>query len=225
MNKKEQRLIIAENLKLLLKQNNKKRTDLSSDLNVAYSTVGDWVRGRTAPSAGQVKMLADYFKVTIGDITTRSEDYDSRSDSEILDSKVRVPILVKSHASNDDSTLIYSTTMEYIDKYLPGSNDCIGFKLSDDSMEPEYHKGDIIIARRINYLRTPGDYVFVISEDDDWIPEYRLARVIPKGNDNIIYPLNVDNECKYVTEILNEIEYKKKYKAIYSIIRLIRDYK
>ena len=124
MNKKEQRLIIAENLKILLKQNNKKRTDLSSDLNVAYSTVGDWVRGRTAPNAGQVKMLADYFKVTIGDITNRSEDYESRSDSEILDSKVRVPILVKSRASNDDSTLLYSTTMEYIDKYLPGSDDC-----------------------------------------------------------------------------------------------------
>ena len=43
--------------------------------------------------------------------------------------------------------------------------------------------------------------------------------------DNIIYPINVDNECKYTTEILNEVEYKEKYKAIYSIIRLIRDYK
>lgn len=91
-------------------------------------------------------------------------------------------------------------------------------------MEPEYHKGDIIIARRINYIRVPGDYVFTFSEDD-WIPEYRLARVIPKGNENIIYPINVDNECKYITEILNEVEYKEKYKSIYSIIRLIRDYK
>ena len=63
------------------------------------------------------------------------------------------------------------------------------------------------------------------STADEWLPEYRLARVIPKGNENIIYPLNVDNELKYTTEILNEIEYKKKYREIYSIIRLIRDYK
>ena len=51
--------------------------------------------------------------------------------------------------------------------------------------------------------------VFTISEDD-WISEYRLAKVIPKGNENIIYPINVDNECKYTTEILNEVEYKEK---------------
>ena len=63
MNKKEQRLIIAENLRILLKQNNKKRTDVASDLKISYSTVSDWARGRTAPNAGQVKMLADYFKV------------------------------------------------------------------------------------------------------------------------------------------------------------------
>ena len=224
MNKKEQRLIIAENLKILLKQNNKKRTDVASDLKISYSTVSDWARGRTAPNTGQVKMLADYFKVTIGDITNRSDDYDSRSDSEILDSKVRVPVLTNVQSTEDGGTT-YSTTMEYIDKYLPGSDDCIGFQLNDDSMEPEYHKGDIIIARRINYLRTPGDYVFNMSTADEWLPEYRLARVIPKGNENIIYPLNVDNELKYTTEILNEIEYKKKYREIYSIIRLIRDYK
>ena len=44
MNKKEQRLIIAENLRILLKQNNKKRTDVASDLKISYSTVSDWAR-------------------------------------------------------------------------------------------------------------------------------------------------------------------------------------
>ena len=223
MNKKEQRLIIADNLTILLKEHNKKRTDVANELGIKYSTFADWVRGRTSPNPGQVKILANYFKVTVGDITNRREDYDTRSDSEILDSKVRVPVLVQTESLKDGST-VSTTTMEYIDKYLPGSDDCIGFKLNDDSMKPDYHKGDIIIARRINYIRVPGDYVFTISEDD-WIPEYRLARVIPKGNENIIYPINVDNECKYTTEILNEVEYKEKYKAIYSIIRLIRDYK
>lgn len=62
-------------------------------------------------------MLADYFKVTIEDITTRSEDYDNRSDSEILDSKVRVPILTNIQTTDDGGTT-YSTTMEYIEKYI-----------------------------------------------------------------------------------------------------------
>ena len=53
MNKKEQRLIIAENLRILLKQNNKKRTDVASDLKISYSTVSDWARGRTAPNTSK----------------------------------------------------------------------------------------------------------------------------------------------------------------------------
>ena len=223
MNKKEQRLIIAENLRILLKQNNKKRTDVASDLKISYSTVSDWARGRTAPNAGQVKMLADYFKVTIGDITNRSDDYDSRSDSEILDSKVRVPVLTNVQSTEDGGTT-YSTTMEYIDKYLPGSDDCIGFQLNDDSMEPEYHKGDIIIARKVKYLNTNGDYILESYDGDEWLPSIQFARVINKGGQVIITPLNIDNEKCYVPERLTEEQYLKKYKNKYSIIRLIRDY-
>ena len=118
MNKKEQRLIIAENLRILLKQNNKKRTDVASDLKISYSTVSDWARGRTAPNAGQVKMLADYFKVTIGDITNRSDDYDSRSDSEILDSKVRVPVLTNVQSTEDGGTNEFTVTLTNGTKYV-----------------------------------------------------------------------------------------------------------
>ena len=223
MIKREERQIISDNLKALLSQSKKKRTEVAKDLNVKYSTFCDWVRARTAPDANQVKKLADYFKVSVGEITNRSEEHNSISDSEILDSKVRVTIF-KTVECADGSTA-YDTDYEYIDKYLPGVQESIGFRLNDDSMEPEYYKGDIIIARKVKYLNSYGDYILDTNSSSEWFPDLRLVRVIPKGQEVIITPLNIDNEKGLMPERLNEMEYMKKYHSIYSVIRLIRNYK
>lgn len=223
MIKREERQIISDNLKALLSQSKKNRKKVSEDLNIKYSTFCDWVRARTAPDARQVKKLADYFKVSVGDITNRSENYDSISDSEILDSKVRITVFRTVECA--DGSTAYDTDYEYIDKFIPGSLESIGFRLDDDSMEPEYHKGDIIIARKVKYLNSGGDYLLDTNYSSEWFPELRLVRVIPKGKETIITPLNIDNEKGFMPERLTEIEYMKKYHNIYSVTRLIRNYK
>ena len=195
MIKREERQIISDNLKALLNQNKKKRTEVANDLNVKYSTFCDWVRARTAPDANQVKELANYFHVSVGEITNRNEDYNSISDAEILDSKVRITVFKTVECA--DGSIAYDTDYEYIDKYITGSRESIGFRLDDDSMEPEYHKGDIIIARKVKYM----------------------------DNKVLITPLNNDNEKGYIPERLNQMEYSKKYHNIYAVTRLIRNYK
>ena len=134
MIKREERQIISDNLKALLNQNKKKRTEVANDLNVKYSTFCDWVRARTAPDANQVKELANYFHVSVGEITNRNEDYNSISDAEILDSKVRITVFKTVECA--DGSIAYDTDYEYIDKYICGSRESIGFRLDDDSMEP-----------------------------------------------------------------------------------------
>ncbi len=223
MNKREERFIIATNLKRFLKENKLTAKEVAKDLNISYSTFGDWTRERTAPNASQLKAVADYFKVAIGDLTTLSNDSTRKvSDSEVLDSKVRIHINRISETNGEKS---YGASLwEYIPRYLIGADDAIGFILNDDSMEPEYHKGDIIIARRIKYLNSTGDYILESCDGDEWLPSYQFARVINKGSHVLITPLNNDNEKEIVPVRMNEIEYLKKYKSLYSIIRLIRDY-
>jgi len=223
MIKREERQIISDNLKALLNQNKKKRTEVANDLNVKYSTFCDWVRARTAPDANQVKELANYFHVSVGEITNRNEDHKSISDAEILDSKVRITVF-KTVERADGSTA-YDTDYEYIDKYICGSHESIGFRLDDDSMEPEYHKGDIIIARKVKFMDNNADYLVDTSSQSEWFPELRLVRVYQKGSKVLIAPLNNDNEKGYIPERLNQMEYSKKYHNIYAVTRLIRNYK
>lgn len=223
MRKREQREIIAVNLKELLKSRKITAKQVAKDLNVGYSTFGDWTRARTLPSPSQLKDVADYFKVSIGNLTTLEEDLANPvSDAEVLDSKIRIAILES--AELDGEEINRTIRWEYIPKFLPGADDAIGFMLNDNSMEPEYHKGDIIIARKTKFLNTNGDYILEAYVGDEWLPSFQFARVINKGNEVIITPLNIDNEKCYIPERLTEAQYLKKYKNKYSIIRLIRDY-
>ena len=93
-----------------------------------------------------------------------------------------------------------------------------------EKLIPLLDKGDIIIARKVKYLNTNGDYILESYDGDEWLPSIQFARVINKGGQVIITPLNIDNEKCYVPERLTEEQYLKKYKNKYSIIRLIRDY-
>ena len=166
MRKREQREIIAVNLKDLLKTRKITAKQVANDLNISYSTFGDWTRARTLPSPNQLKDVADYFKVSIANLTTLNEDLISPvSDSEIIDSKIRIAVLETSEQFGEETNR--TIRWEYIPKFLPGADDSIGIMLNDDSMEPEYHKGDIIIARKVKYLNTNGDYILESYDGDE----------------------------------------------------------
>lgn len=49
----------------LLSENNKTPYRVSKDTGIAQSVLSDWKRGRCTPKADKLKILADYFGVTI----------------------------------------------------------------------------------------------------------------------------------------------------------------
>lgn len=223
MIKREERNIITNNLKSLFSQQTKTRKEIADAIGVKYSTFCDWFRGRTSPDANQVKLLANYFKVSIAEIIEPKTGVSMISNSQILDSKTLVTI--HKEVIRKDGTTTHDTDYEYVDKYIVGPQDVIGFKLNDDSMEPEYHKGDVIIATKIKYLTDNGDYLFDLGVDDEWFPELRLARVWIRKNDIIIAPLNYNNNKDYEEIHTDNIDYLNRFRGIYKIVQLIRTYK
>ena len=95
-----------------------------------------------------IKDVADYFKVSIGNLIIKRSFSTPVSDAEILDSKVRISVLESAACDGEEVNRVFR--WEYIPKFLIGNEHAIGIPLNDDSMEPEYHKGDIIIARKLN---------------------------------------------------------------------------
>lgn len=72
--------IMAENIKKLMNSRGIDRRKLSEDLNISYTTVSDWVNGKTYPRIDKIEIMADYFNVT------KSQLVES-ADSEVNESK------------------------------------------------------------------------------------------------------------------------------------------
>ena len=53
------------NFQLLVKENNKRLTEISQETGISYSTLGNYNQGTRTPNAKNAQILADYFGVSI----------------------------------------------------------------------------------------------------------------------------------------------------------------
>lgn len=60
--------IFCDNLKYWTRNNFKTQTDIVKDLQIPYSTVNDWYKGKNYPRIATIKKLADYFGIQIIDL-------------------------------------------------------------------------------------------------------------------------------------------------------------
>lgn len=63
--------VMAENIKRLMELTGKTRSDLCKDLNIAYTTISDWINGKTYPRIDKIELLANYFGVEKADLVEK----------------------------------------------------------------------------------------------------------------------------------------------------------
>lgn len=63
-----------KNLKTIMDKNNISRKQLSNDLHVAYTTIADWINGKTIPRNKRLTNLADYLHTTVDDLLSAKPD-------------------------------------------------------------------------------------------------------------------------------------------------------
>lgn len=103
--------IMAENIQKLMKSRGIDRRKLSDDLNISYTTVSDWVNGKTYPRIDKIEIMADYFNVT------KSQLVESAS-SQINESKDLDKML--DEAMSFDGKPMTDNDREVIRAYLEG---------------------------------------------------------------------------------------------------------
>lgn len=59
---------MANNLKYYMNKNNISRNQLSTSLNIAYTTLADWLNAKTYPRIDKIEMLANYFGIEKSDL-------------------------------------------------------------------------------------------------------------------------------------------------------------
>lgn len=228
MSKKEDRLILSDNLRYYIKEKKVSRKVLAEAINVQYSSLCDWSRGRTLPKYNQIRDIADYLKIPITDLTeprNNKDDY-TVSDFEILQSKVRIKIYCTNEINSIPLLPEFANfkTYEYIPKDLAADEYCFGFKVFDDSMNPEYTLGNIVIVKPIKIIDEVGDYLLIDKNNKIKYHTNRLARVYYRSFDNkiLVTPLVNNNLYIWLSEIYTETEFYKKYDYIGKVIRIIK---
>lgn len=135
-NKEYSLQIFSDNLKYYLDINNETMKSISNKLEIGYSTINDWCHGRAYPSSQKIKLLADYFDITISDLIEEEHEEEYTNN--------------KTTSINKDIFLNIEDISNY--KSIPqnwnNSNSLFSLKLLNDKMSPDYIENDIIIFEK-----------------------------------------------------------------------------
>ncbi|MDT2882017.1 helix-turn-helix transcriptional regulator [Lactococcus lactis] len=64
-------MVMAENIQYYLDQNKINSVKMAEDLNINYTTVRNWIQGRSYPRIDKIEMMANYFGVEKSDLIER----------------------------------------------------------------------------------------------------------------------------------------------------------
>ena len=75
----EQKAIFAKNLLHYMEINQKQQTEVAKDLGFNATTLNMWCNGKSFPSTGKIRKLADYFGIGMSDLTDKRKSSDDNN--------------------------------------------------------------------------------------------------------------------------------------------------
>lgn len=134
--------IMSENIKYYMEKRGIDRNKLVDDLNIKYTTISDWINGKTYPRIDKIDKLANYFNIEKSDLV------ENRALNIIPVIKtVKIPVL--GEIACGDPILAEENIDEYIDEpvnYLP-SGKCFYLRAKGNSMKPTIPSGSKVLIR------------------------------------------------------------------------------
>lgn len=104
--------IFSQNLSRYMSENNIDRKELSKTLNIAYTTLSDWINGKKYPRIDNIEILANYFNIEKSDlIEPPKKENKLTTDQEQL--------ITHYNNSNTQGKTIILTTAKNISKAYP----------------------------------------------------------------------------------------------------------
>lgn len=68
------RRIMSHNIQFYMNKCGKTRNDICKDLGIKYTTLADWLNGKTYPRIDKIELLAQYFNITKADLVEDHQD-------------------------------------------------------------------------------------------------------------------------------------------------------
>jgi len=198
---------IGTRIKELREHSNWIQKELAKKLNVSIQAVSAWETGLRTPNANQRQRLCELFKISEPELFGGSEQ------SGIPVQRIPLISWVRAGKFTEISDPYPAgSAEEWIYTCTTGEN-IFALRVENDSMEPEFREGDIIIIKPQVDV-TSGDYIVVA---DRQLNKATFKQYKQYGNKIILHPLNpkypeieLDHDERY--HIVGKVEEKvKKY--------------
>ena len=150
---------MSNNLKKYLKINKVSRTQLSESLGISYSTISDWINGKSYPRIDKIELMANYFGINKSDLV---EDHFE----DIKPQGIKIPVLGTVAAGIPISAVEDILDYEEIPQSWSNQGEFFGLRIKGDSMQPKMDEGDVVIVRQQSDANN-GDTVIVLVNGDD----------------------------------------------------------
>jgi len=176
---KDGKEILAKNVKDLMYKKRVSRTKLADDLGVKYSTLSDWLNGRTYPRVNSIAQIAKYFNVTPAALVD-----DSSAPTEVLQGVVSIPLI--GTIAGGEPILADDHIEGYVKELKAGLpvGELFYLRVKGHSMEPTIQDGSLVLINRQPEVED-GDIAAVLIND-----EATLKRVIRRDGKIILMPDN-----------------------------------
>ncbi|WP_053001073.1 LexA family protein [Kosmotoga pacifica] len=179
---------LAERLKFLRESKGLSLRKLAEQINVHFSTLGSYEQGRRNPDLETLKMLAEFYNVSVDYLLGLVDDPKGHLKGEVklaTDMK-RIPIVGKVCAGNG-----IPAEEEIIDYALIDSKSSadFGLEVKGNSMFPVFKDGDWVFVKKQPIAHT-GEYVVCYVNGNDGI----IRKFVKKGRTIYLVPENPDYE-------------------------------
>lgn len=150
--------IMGDNIQFYMDRIGIERRDFAKAIGVPYSSLTDWLNGRTYPRIDKIERMAQYFGIEKADLV---EDRNRKAAT-----SVRIPVYSRVAAGIPLEASGEVVDYEEIPEALSRSGEYFGLRVVGDSMEPKISDGDTIIVRK-QETAEPGEVIVATVNGSD----------------------------------------------------------
>lgn len=193
MNDRNNKEILAKNIRHYMEQNHKTRGEMCEALGIKYTTFADWVNAKTYPRIDRIEQMANYFGIKKSALLEEHDQlpadaipYQERPTQPIPIVGVvscGMPLLAEDNIEGYHETSLQDITTGETYFWLRAKGDSM--------INVGIHEGDLLLIRQQHDVDS-GD-IAVVSINSDVAT---LKRVIKKENALILQPENPSYETK-----------------------------
>ena len=200
--------VMAKNINKYMKMNKISRNKMSEALGVSYSTLSDWINGKTYPRIDKIEIMANYFNINKSDLVEDKTTVDSIQIT-------TAPVLSKVSAGMP----MYSeeNIVDYI--YLPAhevkaGKEVFGLVVEGDSMNQEFKEGDIVIVEKDSVVENGEIGVVMVNGYNATLKQVKYVQdsiVLMPKSDNPAHDPQIYNKDDEITIIGKVVGMHRKF--------------